>query len=38
MIDDLFSILEKLTIEEKVTEIEENFLDELLFEVSVQLH
>ena len=38
VIDDHLSILEKLTIEEKVTEIEENFPDELLFEVSVQLH
>ena len=36
MIADHFSRLEKLTIEERVTEIEENFLDEQLFQLSVQ--
>ena len=37
MIADHLSRLENLTIEESVTKIEENFLDEQLFQVSVQL-
>ena len=37
MIADHLSRLEKLITEEKVIEIEENFLDEQLFQVLVQL-
>ena len=37
MIANHLSRLEKLTTEESVTKIEENFLDEQLFQVSVQL-
>ena len=37
MIVDHLSRLEKLTVEERVTEIERNFSDEQLFQVSVQL-
>ena len=36
MIVDHFSRLEKLTIEERVTKIEEKFLDEQLFQVLVK--
>ena len=37
MIVDHFPRLKKLTAEERVTKIEENFPDEQLFQVSVQL-
>ena len=37
MIVDHLSRLEKLTVEERRTEIEENFPDEQVFQVSVQL-
>ena len=37
MIVDHLSRLEKLTTEERVTKIDENFPDEQLFQVSIQL-